>query len=357
MHFSPAAVVVGSGLLPTVSSFIGKVRERYGELTTLKDLADLQDEDSSFVLTGDTELKLHRMLKNDHPFHKNQYQQQGYRRQHNFHTWTRECDPASFDPDVGILSCGVMEYCNPSDDSALGGRCVARIPLDHDDLIVRRIQEEGNATYNATEEQSQFEYYFEYFCSSGTCTCTNINATEYTFSASCKPWYRGCYEVTTLCGSKVYGCSSIDLDLTWVGKGTYELFVCLTNTEPKYETICYNMMAANDTKQNCSVTVDGENCASCEVIPRIREMCDQNGTCYNETRGHCYHFDCTNLPEGVAGTDCSVYANFMLNYGCDVQDEEQEVSAEKPSGSLSQTTLGAGIMTAVLSAGILFQEH
>jgi hypothetical protein len=55
------------------------------------------------------------------------------------------CDPSSTDPDVGVLSCGSGKMCKRSQDSVLGGICMAKKPsVDPRDPRVQAAQEAKN---------------------------------------------------------------------------------------------------------------------------------------------------------------------------------------------------------------------
>jgi hypothetical protein len=318
MRLAVAAAVLSSALLQLANGRRG----RKLELAALRDRVKKPDLEIGVISA--LQIKQKRILQSNH-------QQERLSQ--------KECDPSlSQDPDIGLLSCGFMEYCQPCDDADLGGTCVEMTSSDYGDSDVdRRIQE---------DETSNASYWFssnvESFCYASNCTCSNIDASLYTVSITCEDlWGEYCYVVNTTCGTQINGCLQGSLAVDTTGPGTYTATRCLQNLEPKDATVCYYSSHVNFTTETCSVTLDGERCASCEVVPTPTYYCDENATCYNVTVS-CYEFDCTNVAGGWADNSCANYSSFMYDYGC------EELSAAPPKASVPQSFMAAAVTVGLI---------
>ncbi|KAG7359044.1 hypothetical protein IV203_015633 [Nitzschia inconspicua] len=229
----------------------------------------------------------------------------------------QECDPSlSDDADVGILSCGYNEYCIGSEDSSLGGRCVPIVTHDH----LRRVEEttEGNEATPANETDLTLFEYFTSFCEYPGCTCTNLNEDDHTLNMSCSTLQERCHETFSRCGVHVTDCYFLNVDVIFNDSYTYTVYGCYDRAgkgDSDDSSICYYHQTVNDTTDECTVSLNGEPCSSCEVVPTFFDVyyCDENTTCYNITED-CFHFDCTNVKGGWVGNDCA--AVFFEDYGC-----------------------------------------
>ena len=168
------------------------------------------------------------------------------------HFSMKECDPSSEDPDVGILSCGTSNYCQPIAESKLGGICTA---------VSRNLAKKGGY------------YNYNYICYSSNprfCDCSQFDNATRTGKANC-------YSINYTCP---VGCSDICVSentTVTFQNGTILLYHgCYYFTKPYKVTFCYWYYPASP---DCVYKINGVACNKC-----------------NST-----YFDCTNIPNGTAG--------------------------------------------------------
>ena len=185
--------------------------------------------------------------------HRQQYQQQvqntGLLRNVQSGTSTdverRECDPTltttankidnDGEVDVGILSCGLGQYCRPSSDSTLGGFCANYRSNNNDD--------EASTAASSTDRNLQVLNDVIDFCqdveisatatgksfgASGPITCDvcNVDVAEYTGQINCT-YTESCYVLGGLCPedtdmTRFCETTSVEANLTAVDEYVYK---------------------------------------------------------------------------------------------------------------------------------------
>lgn len=215
----------------------------------------------------------------------------------------QECDPLG--DDLGILSCGTGQYCVESQDSTEGGICVATISR-------REVQDPtgGNST-TITPTTPFFDEKFNSFCVTGdasyrNCACTNVDEVESTVDIHCRIW-EGCTDVESECASTTNHCFSQEYKLNFTASGGYfERSFCYVDTLPFGQSLCFVGAGVNGTFNECSILLDGAKCQSCMMAERFynEDSCADGEIGCVPKSFFCYEFDCTNIPGGLAGTDC-----------------------------------------------------
>jgi hypothetical protein len=221
-----------------------------------------------------------------------------------------ECDPTyphaneeddHKEADVGILGCGIHQYCAESEASSLGGVCVTHDNRDlQDDYLL--------PGFSSSVCDPSSEEYGTY----GDCDCTNFDnaAQEGTFVCSrneyaCfRPGYCGSYTIT----------GAIENDVE-----SYQF--CYELITPAPTEICYGF----DTTPGCTLSMAGVECTSCELVDGFVSPI------FNEIQDGCYEFDCTNTDAGISGNDCLGYfllqgAVFTPVFQCDICGDGMEIT-------------------------------
>jgi hypothetical protein len=191
-----------------------------------------------------------------------------------------ECDPTYDGADVGILGCGMNQYCAESEDSTLGGFCMKS--NTETDLKNRELQDFEFISPSYCDPQSSNYQYYE-------CDCTNFDAVAFEGSFSCVLSEYQCIS-DGVCGSVSMAASRIPDGSGGIVEGAEYCYEFVT---PKETSICYGI----DTLPACSISVDNVNCNSCEVQDKV----------FNPIGFYaysCYDFDCTNTAVGIEGNDC-----------------------------------------------------
>mmetsp|Transcript_9480 Transcript_9480/g.23264 ORF Transcript_9480/g.23264 Transcript_9480/m.23264 type:complete len:646 (+) Transcript_9480:377-2314(+) len=149
------------------------------------------------------------------------------------------------------------------------------------------------------------------------CTCdfdTN-NSTYYTGSATCVTPME-CTTETSVCGVNVTDCYETAYTLELKGApGVWDAEFCLRFLEPYQQTVCYETSTfdfAETILPECTISLDGEQCAACDV--------------YTFRDGNCYNFDCGNTVlagnghGSMTGNTCSLPAHsvglYLDTFGC-----------------------------------------
>jgi hypothetical protein len=221
-----------------------------------------------------------------------------------------ECDPAyphanegddHKEADVGILGCGIHQYCAESEVSSLGGVCVTQDSRYlQDDYMLPGIS--SNVCDPSSEEYGTY----------GDCDCTNFDnaAQEGTFVCTLNDDY--CF-APGYCGSyTIEGAIENDVE-------SYQY--CYKLIIPAPTEICYGV----DTTSGCTLFVAGVECTSCEIVDGFVDPI------FNEIQDGCYEFDCTNTDAGIASNDC--LGDFLLQatfgtpvFQCDICGDGMEIT-------------------------------
>ena len=182
----------------------------------------------------------------------------------------KECDPTKqLDFDVGILECGVDEYCMESKFSSTGGICV-----NSND---RNLQKETSflGISNCDPNNEYFGYY--------ECDCSNFNLESSTGSFSCLIYDNFCF-TDDICGSLI-------ITNTITEDGATADY-CYSFQDPFEVEFCYSFNG-----DSCDIIIDNESCNSCALV-------DVEDPDLGYTFFQCLDFDCTNTVIQASGNEC-----------------------------------------------------
>ena len=220
---------------------------------------------------------------------------------------TKECDPSSEDPDIGILSCGENQHCMATKHSNLGGFCATA--ADSRELA---ISSKLPAILHSLPCVSSVLPY--------TCDCSNFSTTTLSGSFNCV------YQSYHCKGCPEY-CGSVNFTLRFeAGANLTEYTTCYDLKKPYDLTFCVShfsgargcIMKANETL--CNICIYGSS------------------------------FDCSNIPYGYASTANQYPTRFLSklrsNTTCPPGQPPSTAPAKSnpslaPAGS-SPTTSSAG---------------
>jgi hypothetical protein len=210
---------------------------------------------------------------------------------------------------VGVLSCGVGEYCVESKASHLGGYCQQQ--------ELQQVLQHSRKLQNCWDPAaycSGIEPYVEY-CSDDdrilpTCGCGHFNATEGVGFISCHaPNY--CIErrPTTNFAPCDPTCYNTFSNSTF-SDSFVSTTMCVTFTEPYTQTFCrgYSQTFAKNGQvvdTNCNISLDGVYCNSCSVA-----------TFQGSPQKNALFFDawnCTNLGLGASPNDGTFASRFEVD--------------------------------------------
>jgi hypothetical protein len=180
----------------------------------------------------------------------------------------QECNPASFDADVGVLACGLGQYCQESAHSKLGGVCASSTPIDLD----RNLQD-----YDYDDE-----FDLSYYCVNPSCDCSEFDYSTGMGIIDCGPIHE-CYND---CDPPL--CSSYILSINALGGTNFTAAYCLQYSGASYDqAFCYEYDSASSYPGEAVAYIDGVKCNN-----------------VNETNYGCTIFDCTNTVRNIAGSTC-----------------------------------------------------
>jgi hypothetical protein len=199
---------------------------------------------------------------------------------------TVECDPASSDADVGLLSCGMGNYCMESQDSKLGGFCVES-PMAFD----RDLQDEPDvlpAQY--CNESSPVFGDFE-------CDCDEFDVANNTGTLSCDVEVNYCFEA--------YGCDDTcaNANFTYSTDGeSFSYTACFDFFSPYEQKFCYYITSSALGITDCEISLNNELCTSCSTSSPLDPECGQ--------------FDCENVGMGSSENSCEYSFYPPIVYDC-----------------------------------------
>jgi hypothetical protein len=220
-----------------------------------------------------------------------------------------ECDPTSENKaDVGILGCGMNQYCAESEDSNLGGFCLnSDADMDPKNRDLGHYGDYLLLDYFIPLLKGYCDpasYYFGY--ENINCDCDGFNLEDSVGTITCTSDYY-CYS-DGVCGTYSFsGVISTDPDVQ-----SFEY--CLQITAPIETSFCLGI----DSMPACSISVDNVACQSCDVQERFYDGYyygnnddyykhyfgdgdyNNDGSYYNT----CREFDCTNTAVGIKGNTC-----------------------------------------------------
>jgi hypothetical protein len=176
-----------------------------------------------------------------------------------------ECDPLSkVVTDSGIFDCGMDGHCVESEESELGGFCVA---ANLAPSINRALQ-----SYNPCVKDEQGRL----------CDCSS------TTNATC---------TKSFCWKKSKVCGNYTISGSWNADGSYSFEKCydLKETAMGLESYCYSS-TYDLTSMECKIKFNGVECISCEV--------DKVTCAADSSNGDGTVFDCTNTILKSEGNQC-----------------------------------------------------
>ena len=235
---------------------------------------------------------------------KNKLQQQQQQQQ----PAIKECDPTADsrddddvfgDGDVGILSCGIGQYCMESTttESNLGGICVdfdEDVDQNNSNIAVdRRNMQEDGEILDKVEELCDYTVDYN---DDITCTTCNVDTAAYTANIECE-YEESCYvkRLGPLCDGQndTTFCTTGTIDASLSGKDQFTYEICETLTKPTDFTYCVTYMYEPDTDEvTCEIVVDGITCNSCTPVFK------------RESGNWCRYFDCDNTIINTSATIC-----------------------------------------------------
>jgi hypothetical protein len=211
---------------------------------------------------------------------------------------TVECDPASSDADVGLLSCGMGNYCMESQGSNLGGFCVES-PMAFDRDLQDGISEnytEPCLCVPPAQYCNESSPYFDYF----ECDCDEFDVENNTGTLTCKVYENYCFGK--------YGCNdtcgNANVTVSIDGE-SYSYSTCYDFFTPYEQKFCYYYSSALDITE-CAISVDDELCTSCSTSSLIDPDCGE--------------FDCENVGAGSSGNSCDYGFYPPIAYDCFVPE-------------------------------------
>ena len=278
------------------------------------------------------------------------------------------------DKELGILtgsvstsssSCGVGRKCqevsSTSTSTSLGGICVDVEGWNHHENLRERglqedstlpppppVDDDGPNVIDVDDGPPGGEDYssfigadLQYACDYGAlvgydCVC-DFDMTTYTGSATCTTPER-CTTEPSICGVNVTDCYKTTYGIELQGTpGVWDSELCLQFLEPYQQTICYETSvedAGNTVLPDCQISLDGEQCESCEV--------------YKFRDDNCYVFDCGNTAVAgggrgsKVGNTCDFPAHgvslYLDTYGCPPCDLCGSSSSNAYGGDNNMTT-------------------
>jgi hypothetical protein len=194
-----------------------------------------------------------------------------------------ECNPLSKVTDSGIFGCGLDRHCVESEESKMGGLCVAASMAPS---INRALQENDFYCDEGTDETGT------------TCDCSQFNQTSGVGNATCTgPFCVGMY-----CGNFTSRASSY-ADGSFQYESCYELSG--NTTAMGLESYCYSNSFSSDLNSTeCEIKGNGVACNSCEY---------GQVTC---PAGNYFDlgtvFDCTNTVMNIEGNTCDAPVIYLF---------------------------------------------
>jgi hypothetical protein len=263
-----------------------------------------------------------------------------------------ECDPTETTPsltasssrndgaaDVGILTCGVGQYCMESEESTLGGICVVNKQDSGKEAMVRDLLDELDNTMLDGAEL---------LCMGGedggvlddlSCDTCDVNTAEYTASIDCTVQEESCYSMGNLCNqNSIEFCTSQTIDGIVSGEDDYSYKICYSFTKPEDFIYCVSYTSVPDGDLTCEMEIEGVTCNSCTLMFKEQKW--------------CRHFDCSNTPLPVNSTICDydVMEAFSAKYlydqlpcpdGCNLCGEDEYIMYKPSKKSLDVPGVGS----------------
>ncbi len=171
------------------------------------------------------------------------------------------CDPTFTDADIGVLSCGADSICVNHPSSSIGGVCVKTITTD---AIARDLAQVSGASDGRayTYCNTSSPYYGML-----SCDCTGFDLDTGVGSFACT--YDYCFGVVSECCTDT--CADITMTYSSNGKGSHTYETCYTFKSPYVQSFCYgHSVTKKNDSSTCFGSFNGKQCDSCQV---------QNSTC------------------------------------------------------------------------------
>ena len=203
---------------------------------------------------------------------------------------TKECDPSSEDPDIGILSCVENQHCMASKHSKLGGFCATA--ADSRELL--SFGQFSSILSSLPCYNSTFPY---------KCDCSKFDITSFSGSVNCL------YQSYTCIGCPEY-CGSVNFSVTFAaGAKVSEYTYCFDLKKPYGLTFCE---AQYKGSYACKLTANGVSCNSCT--------------------NNFSAFDCSNVAHGYSSTT-SIYPVRVLKQMNTLASNATCAPGKSPSGN------------------------
>jgi hypothetical protein len=236
-----------------------------------------------------------------------------------------QCDPKAVDADVGILSCGLEQYCMESKDSDLGGVCV-----DRDTPVVpdRKLFADG--------------YYVDvaaFYCSSAgdwtdhlSCDCSKFDNNSKTGSVKCALSESYCFE-----DASCETCVKLTAEFKIGEANDYAIDWCYDFFLPYEQNVCVEYAHNPSASADCSIDFNDVTCNSCSMF--YYDYALENET-YTTT---CAAFDCANTEGNHVGNLCEdqfVNIPTILDQTCN-----QEAARDSPDQNSSIASVASPIVS------------
>ena len=196
-----------------------------------------------------------------------------------------DCDPLSYNPDVGIFSCTASSHCEPVKDSRLGGKCVATTTTtaaahERSSLlgVLKNRQRQRSATTTTTTTTTIPTSRHLVVSPSDAGVCLPDHPAYQTYECDCSGFDNvtgtglvPCVEYSNLClGELDPGCEdtcvTVTLEYSFTDFSAPGYTNCFTVTTPYSQTACFEERFEEET---CTLTFNNVTCNSCEIVPQV----------------------------------------------------------------------------------------
>ncbi|KAG7341809.1 hypothetical protein IV203_006901 [Nitzschia inconspicua] len=237
----------------------------------------------------------------------------------------KECDPSTISADLGILSCGVNQYCAESRQSSLGGVCVPNGNIADSRTLQSTTFTSSSLLVTTIQQRRDHDYLLKVLSEAcgqtNYCDCTGFDITSFTGIVECTKMEEYCSQSVNYCGEDVELCYSLHLTLEASGRDQYSYTKCMTYTSPYQQRVCTSYSTADPSA--CVVDFNNDMCQSC--TPELRtykSMYEIEGQSHEYSYSQrCFQFDCTDTAGEHTGNSCdrnvaTIRHNIMFGDDC-----------------------------------------
>lgn len=240
---------------------------------------------------------------------------------------------SSYHADVGILSCGLTEYCMESHTSNLGGFCTAL--TNNSNGLSHPNNDDESISYIGQENPHRTLQQQDDFASVLPNAVCDPSSSEFFNPADCdcSAFDLSTNEGTIICSELDNFCFALDI--------CGEFFISKTNRDENgslRQTVSYiysldtpydfDLVYSIDNNQGCNIQVDDTDCLDCQIVDNV--LNPNTGLIGNG----CYEFDCTNTMAVIRGNDC--LGDYVVNAA--FASLQPAVPSELPTVSPSRIT-------------------